>query len=193
MGRNGAGIGVKLGEGLHLIDADALDKAHAALIQQALVKHIGVTPCRIGNFPKVGYLCRVSEPIKYCRIEFGPLTEKNQPRGRVEILSDGRFAVFHGIHPKTQLPYVWPFALKPFAELPIATPAQIVALLEELRSILPAAKPIVTEGAVTQVSQASLRGDPDAVRRAVEATHNTSKAFPTRESWGGRGSPLGPP
>ncbi|MBR0735298.1 AAA family ATPase [Bradyrhizobium liaoningense] len=178
-----AGIGVKMGEGLHLIDADSLDKAHAALIQQAVVKHIGVTPCRIGNFPKAGYLCRVSEPIKYCRVDFGPLTEKNQPRDRVEILSDGRFAVFHGIHPKTKLPYAWPFPLKPFDQLPIVTPAQITALLEELRSILPAAKPIVTEGAAAQVSQSSLRGDPDAVRRAVEATPNTSKTFPTRESY----------
>ncbi|MDH2398750.1 hypothetical protein QCM77_01945 [Bradyrhizobium sp. SSUT18] len=61
------------------------------------MKHVGITPVRIGNFPKAGYLCRVSELIKYCRVDFGPLTERNQPRDRVEILSDGRFAVFHGI------------------------------------------------------------------------------------------------
>lgn len=180
---SGAGIGVKTGNGLVLIDADSLDQAHAALIQQAVFKHVGVTPCRIGLFPKAGYLCRISEPIKYCRVDFGPLTERNQPRDRVEILSDGRQFVAHGIHPKTKQPYAWPFPLKPFAELPIATPAQIAALLEELRSILPAAKPIVTEGATTEVSQASLRGEFDAVRKAIESTPNTSAAFPTREAY----------
>ncbi|HEV2155430.1 AAA family ATPase [Bradyrhizobium sp.] len=179
----GAGIGIKCGQGIVLIDADTPDKQHAAIIQQAVIKHIGVLPTRIGNFPKAGYLCRISEPIKYCRVDFGPLTERNQPRDRVEILSDGRQFVAHGIHPKTKLPYAWPFELKPFAELPIATPAQIVALLEELRSILPAAKPIVTEGATDVVNQASLRGDLDAVRKAVEATPNTSAAFPTREAY----------
>lgn len=178
-----AGAGVRMGEGLYLIDADSLDKTHAALIQQAVIKHIGLTPCRIGNFPKAGYLCRISEPIKYCRVDFGPLTDRNQPRDRVEILGDGRFAVFRGVHPKTKSPYVWPFPLVPFDQLPIVTPAQIAALLEELRSILPAARPVVTEGATTEVNQASLRGELDAIRKAVESTPNTSMAFPTREAY----------
>lgn len=179
----GAGIGVKTGSGLYLIDADALDKTHAALIQQCVVKHIGVTPTRVGNWPKAGYLCRVSEPIKYCRVDFGPLTDRNQSRDRVEILGDGRQFVAYGTHPKTKAPYVWPLPLVPFNDLPIVTPAQMLALLEELRSILPAAKPIVTEGAVTEVNQASLRGDIDAIRKAVEATPNTSAVFPTREAY----------
>ena len=63
-------------------------------------------------------------------------------------------------------------------------PAQIVDLLEELRSILPAAaKSLVTEGATTNISQASLRGNIEAVRKAVAATPNTSEAFPTRETY----------
>jgi hypothetical protein len=171
------------GNGLILIDADTSDKAHAALIQQCVTNKLGVLPTRIGNFPKAGYLVRVSEPIRYCRIDFGPLTERNQPRDRVEILSDGRQFVAHGIHPKTKAPYVWPIPLAPLNDLPMVTPAQIVALLEELRSILPASKPIVTEGSHDTVSQASLRGDIDTIRKAVISTPNNSKAFPTRESY----------
>ncbi|WP_439399860.1 AAA family ATPase [Bradyrhizobium sp. PMVTL-01] len=56
-------------------------------------------------------------------------------------------------------------------------------MLEELRTLLPAAKPIVTEGAQNDVNQASLRGDLEKVKAAVAATPNSSKAFPTRESY----------
>ncbi len=117
------------------------------------------------------------------RIDFGPLTDKNQPRDRVEILSDGRQFVAAGVHPKTKLPYVWTLPLVAFDKLPIVPAQAIVDLLNELRSLLPAAKPIVTEGAQAEVSQASLRGDLEKVRRAVEATPNTSEFFPTRESY----------
>ncbi len=178
-----AGIGIKTGQGLILIDADTPDKEHAALIQQTVVNRLGVLPTRIGNWPKAGYLIRVSAPIKYMRIDFGPLTPKNQPRDRVEILSDGRQFVCHGIHPKTLKPYTWPFPLAPFDQLTVATPQQIIDLLNELRTLLPAAKPIITEGATTEVAQASLRGQLETVRKAVTATPNSSAAFGTREAY----------
>lgn len=171
-----AGVGCRMGGGLAAIDADTLDKSCAAQIQQAVFKLCGVTPCRIGNFPKALYLVRVSGPMPYKRVEFG---EKE----RVEILTEGRQAVFFGVHPKTKQFYAWPFPLKPFNELPVVTPEELSGLLEELRSILPAAKPIVTEGGGKDVSQASLRGDLEKVRAAVRATPNTSEAFPTRETW----------
>ncbi|MDB5535021.1 MAG: hypothetical protein JWO28_3336 [Hyphomicrobiales bacterium] len=174
--RMGAGIGVKMGQGLYFIDADTLDKILAGIIQMTAVKHFGVLCARIGRFPKAGYPIRVSSPIKYMRIDFGD-------GERVEILGEGRQAVFAGVHPKTNLPYVWPIALKPFDELPIFSPAQVVAFLEELRTLLPAAKPVITEGATTDISQASLRGSIETVRKAVAATPNTSAAFPTRESY----------
>ncbi|MDI1263883.1 MAG: AAA family ATPase [bacterium] len=179
----GAGIGIKTGQGLILIDADTPHKVHAALIQQTIVKHLGVLPTRIGNFPKAGYLCRVSAPLKYMRVEFGDLDAKGRLTERVEILSDGRQFVAHGIHPKTKAPYAWPFAIKPFDQLPVFSPEQIVALLNELRTLLPAAKPIVTEGATDVVAQASLKGDLEKVRKAVSATPNTSAVFATREAY----------
>jgi hypothetical protein len=173
--RMGAGIGLKMGNGLYFIDADTLDSVLAGLILATVVKHLGILPTRIGNWPKAGYLIRLSAPMKYTCLNFG--TE------RVEILAEGRFAVAQGTHPKTLKPYVWTVPLVPFDKLPVFAPEQISDLLKELQSILPAAKPLITEGATTGVSQASLRGQIDTVRKAVAATPNTSEAFPTREMY----------
>jgi hypothetical protein len=172
----GAGIGCRMGAGLAAIDADTLDKTLAGLIQQCCVKHFSVLPTRIGNWPKALYLIRVSGPFPYKRVEFGN-------KERVEILTEGKQAVFHGIHPKTGTPYFWPFPLKPFDQIPVVTPEELTAFLTELSTILPAAKPVITEGAGNEVSQASLRGELNAVRKAVAALPNTSDAFPTRETW----------
>jgi len=49
--------------------------------------------------------------------------------------------------------------------------------------MLPAAKPLITEGATTNISQAALKGDISAVRKAVAATPNTSALFGTREAY----------
>jgi hypothetical protein len=171
----GAGVGLKMGNGLYLIDADTLDPVLAGLILTTVVKHCGISPTRIGNWPKAGYLIRLSAAMKYTCLNFG--TE------RVEILAEGRFAVAQGTHPKTLKPYVWTVPLVPFDKLPVFTPEQISDLLRELQSILPAAKPLVTEGATTEISQASLRGSLDTVRKAVAATPNTTAGFPTRETY----------
>lgn len=179
----GAGIGIKTGEGIVAIDADTMNLDHASLIQMTAVKHFGMTPVRIGRFPKALYLVAISEPMKYMRVEFGELDAKGRLRDRVEILSDGKQFVAHGIHPGTKQPYTWTRALVARDQLPAFTPAQIIAFLEELRSILPAAKPLITEGATTDISQASLKGSIETIRKAVAATPNTSAAFPTRETY----------
>jgi hypothetical protein len=171
-----AGVGCRMGSGLAAIDADTLDKVLAALIQQTCINHFSVLPTRIGNFPKAMYLIRVSGPFPYKRVEFGD-------KERVEILTEGKQAVFAGVHPKTGAPYSWPFPLVAFDQLPVVSPEQLTAFLHELSTILPAAKPVITEGAGNEVSQASLRGELAAVRKAVTALPNTSEAFPTRETW----------
>ncbi len=103
----GAGIGIKTGQGIVAIDADTMNLEHAALIQMTAVKHFGMTPVRIGNFPKALYLVAVNAPMKYTRVEFGELDAKGRLKDRVEILSDGRQFVAAGTHPKTLKPYVW--------------------------------------------------------------------------------------
>ncbi len=172
----GAGTGIKTGELLLAIDADTMDKTFAGLIMMAVVKHFNVAPCRVGNFPKALYLIRLSAPMPYKCVMFGD-------GERVECLSDGRQFVAHGVHPKTKAPYTWTTPLVAFEQLSIFSPQQVIDFLNELRTILPAAKPIITEGATNDIDQSLLRGPIDMVRKAVKATANTTEAFPTRETW----------
>lgn len=179
----GAGIGIKTGQCLIGIDADTLNPSSAGIIRDIALKHFGPLPTRIGQSPKALFLCRTTEPMQYTRIEFGELDDKGRLKDRVEILSDGRQFVAHGIHPKTLMPYAWTRPPVAKSALPEFTPQQIVAFLEELRTLLPAAKPLIVEGATTDVSQASLKGSLETIRKAVQATPNNSTLFGTREAY----------
>lgn len=179
----GCGAGIKTGEdGLILIDADTLSEERAAIIKRTIESVIGELPVRVGRYPKAGYLCRVTKPIQYTRIEFGG-NEDGTDKERVEVLSGGRQFVACGIHPVTMKAYQWPRGIPALADVPVVHPDKIAELLEQLRPLLPAASDIVREGATTEVSQESLRGDVDLIRRAVAAIPNTSEHFPTRESY----------
>lgn len=171
----GAGVGVRTGGGLIAIDADTLDTGLATVIRDCIGERLGRLPVRIGQHPKAIYICRVDGPLPYQRIEFG--TE------RVEVLTEGRQFVAAGVHPKTLRPYSWPRDLVPYDELPVFKPEHITGLLEALRAALPAASKLIVEGSGGEVSQASLRGSAEAVRRAVSATPNSSNHFPSRESY----------
>lgn len=180
----GAGVGIKTGgeAGVIAIDADTLDLEHAKAIRKIVEARFGELPVRVGNQPKALYVVRVSEPIPYQRIDFGARNAKGVP-DRVEILPDGRQFVAYGIHPKTRKPYSWPRPLPPLAELPVITPAELTALLDELRNALPEASAVLKSGGTEPVNQASLKGDIEHVRKAVAATPNTTESFPTRERY----------
>lgn len=185
----GAGTGIKtgaLGDGraLVLIDADTLDEDFAKTILAAVRRHCGELPIRVGRYPKAGYPVRVAGEFRYARVAFGELDERGQPKDRVEILSDGRQFVAHGVHPATRKPYRWFKPLPPIDELPVVEPRQLEALLAELRDALPnASDKIAREGSDAHVAQEALRGSLEHVRRAVAAIPNTSEHFPTRESY----------
>ncbi|CDP52342.1 hypothetical protein [Devosia sp. DBB001] len=182
----GAGVGIKtgdMGDGTSLVAIDADTKDHAAQVLQGVQDLLGPLPVRVGNYPKALYLCRVRGAFQYQRIEFGQRDENNRLLDRVEVLSDGRQFVAHGIHPKTGKPYEWPRDVPAYADLPVFEAAQITALLEELRLKLPQASEVKVEGAIGQASQAGLRGELEAVRRAVRATPNTHNTHPSRESY----------
>jgi hypothetical protein len=183
----GAGVGIKTGRGLIVIDADTKNENHARIIRDVIAEHLGDMPIRIGNYPKAAYVCRVDGPFQYSRVEFGERDDKNRLLDRVEILSDGRQFVVHGIHPKTQKPYTWAKPLLPFDELPIFKPEQITALLEKLRPLLPAAGEVIREGANTDINQDALKGTRENIEQAVAAIPNTSDLFPSRESYCGIG------
>lgn len=179
----GASIGIKTGNGLVGIDADALDPTLAQTIADAISRRFVRLPVRYGRAPKALYLARMSEPLRYCRVEFGELNEKGKPKERIELLTEGRQVVVCGTHPVTGKPYRWPEGLPRFEDLPVFSPAFFRDFMEELRGILPNAAPIVVEGSTATVDQASLRGDLETVRRAVSLIPNTSAHFPSRESY----------
>lgn len=181
--RMGAGVGIKTGNGLVLIDADTTNPEWAKIIYDQLALLIPKPPVRIGNKPKAGYLVKTDPGFQYTRIEFGERNDKGRLTERVEILSDGRQFVAHGIHPKTGKPYTWPHGIPAYADIPYLSPALLTGLLENLRNKLPAASPIIREGAQTDVNQDALKGDLETVRKAVRATPNTSALFPSREAY----------
>lgn len=179
----GAGVGIKTGDGLVLIDADTKNPEWADKIKTVLHAMFGDLPIRIGNFPKAGYLVRTDADFTYQRIEFGHRNDKGLLTDRVEILSEGRQFVAQGIHPATLRPYVWPAGVPSLADVPFVAGSALTAFLEALRPILPAAGEVVKEGAVSDVDQDSLRAPLDLVEKAVKATPNTSALFPSRESY----------
>ncbi len=179
----GAGIGVKLGQGLIAIDADTTNADFARIVRDVIEEHLGRMPVRIGRYPKALYLCRVDGEFRYSRVEFGERDEKNRLLERVEILSDGRQFVAEGVHPGTGSPYYWPRELTSYDELPVFRVEQIDAVMAALRKALPAASEVIREGATTEVRQESLKGTVELIRKAVAATPNTSALFPSRESY----------
>lgn len=170
-----AGVGIKTGGQLAVIDADTMSRDFAKIILDEIDGRFGRLPIRVGQSPKAAYVVRLTEPMPYARIEFGD--------ERVEILTEGRQFVAHGTHPKTGKPYSWPRPLVPFDQLPAVKPADIEALLIALAAKLPSASKVITEGATANVSQASLVGDLEMVARAVRALPNNSSLFPSRESY----------
>lgn len=179
----GAGIGIKTGQGLVLIDADTVHEDRAAIIKATIQERLGALPVRIGRYPKAGYLVRTDAEFQYARVEFGERDGKNRLLERVEMLAEGRQFVAEGIHPGTLQPYRWPQGLPPYAEVPYASAEALTGLLAALAPLLPSAGPVIVEGATGEYDQAGLAGDPAAVARAVAALPNTTELFPSRESW----------
>ena len=179
----GAGVGIKTGNGLVLIDADTKNPQHADLIAQMIRSVIGELPLRIGQAPKAGYLCRTDPDYQYTRIEFGERNAKGSLQDRVEILAEGRQFVAHGIHPVTAKPYAWPDGIPDLETVPFVPAATLDGLLASLRPLLPAASELVREGAANEIDQDGLRLPIDTIRSLVKATRNTSSTFPTREAY----------
>lgn len=180
----GAGVGIRTGNGLVGIDADTTDKDHAATIRDIVQKHIGRLPVRVGRYPKALYPVRVKGDFKYCNVEFGPANERGSGRvWRVEMLYDRKFFVAEGIHPKTKEPYAWPREPIPFSDLPEVEPETLMAIMEELRRVLPDTEKIRTEGAGADVNQNSLKADPELVQQAVDLIPNNNEHFPSREDY----------
>lgn len=178
-----AGVGVKTGQGLVLIDADTKNEAHARIIKDEIERRFGALPVRIGQYPKAGYLVRTDVDFTYTRIEFGLRDDKGRLLDRVEILADGRQFVAYGIHPATGQAYRWPDGMPAYADLPYVAGPDLLALLKALTELLPSATAPTTEGGGNEYDQRSLAGDLATVTKAISALPNTTALFPTRESY----------
>lgn len=179
----GAGVGIKTGDGLGLIDADTWHEDRALIIRDIIKNGLGfLPPVRVGQYPKAGYLIRTTAP--YLRIEFGERDERGRLKERVEILGDGRQFVAEGIHPKTGKPYRWPKGLPPLKDIPEVTLGQLERILRRCAEALPSASALIMEGnGTSDVDQTTLRGSMETLRMAVGAISNTSEQFPSRESY----------
>lgn len=178
----GASTGIRTGDGLVLIDADTLNLEHAKTIRKTVEKHFGLLPCRIGREPKAGYPLRVDSPFPYHAVKFGPRNDKGL-QDKVEILSDGRQFVAFGPHPATGKPYHWPRPLPPLNDLSIVSAGALHAFLDDLRATLPDTSIERAGSNEPPPNAASLQGDVETVRAAVELLPNTPAHFQSRESY----------
>jgi RecA-family ATPase len=170
----GAGIGLKTGDGLIAVDIDVMDKVLSELCGTTATQIMGASLNRIGRRPRRAKLYRTSEPVPYQRITFDG--------GVVEILSDGKQLVVHGIHPGTGQPYEWERGLPRYDELPVVSAAQVAEYMAKLREKLPAAKHEVASlpTAKAPVDPALLAGREEDVRKAMAALPNN---FDDRETY----------
>jgi hypothetical protein len=180
----GAGVGIKTGQGLVMIDADTTNAEWAEVIRDEVAAIIPLSSVRVGQYPKAGYIVRTDPDFIYSSIGFGERDGKNQFIHRVEILAEGKQFVAHGTHPKTLKPYTWPKGIPAYAELPFVSGDDLLALLARLAAKLPASSRVITEGGGdSTIDQESLKGDLELVRKAVRATPNTDELFPRREDY----------
>jgi hypothetical protein len=181
---SGAGVGIKTGQGLVLFDADTINPEWADTIKLTLERNGLILPIRIGRAPKVGYLVRTDVDFPFTMFEFGPRRSDNK-RDRVEILTEGKQFVAQGIHPGTMQPYKWPDGVPPLSEVPFASKEKLMAVMEQLSSILPeVGKLEVARGDTGDYpDQETLRMPTDLLTKLVEATPNTTEEFPKRESY----------
>jgi RecA-family ATPase len=172
----GAGVGIRTGDGLFAVDIDTMDEELGDICGRAANEILGASPNRVGRSPKRIKLYRVTGPVPYQRVKFDG--------GHVEVLSDGKQFVAHGIHPVTGQPYQWPSGVPRYDDLPFVTPAQLAEFMAALAARLPAAKHEAGSTPPAQVTDpAQLAGDVKMVRKAVQALPNTSTLFPSYQSY----------
>ena len=179
----GAGVGIKTGEGLIAVDVDTTDKLSAIKVHELAQLHLGVSAVRFGRHPKCLLVYDGPVDMPYRKVQFSTPTED---RAAVEILTEGRQFVAHGVHPGTRKAYRWVNDRIPRRDaLTHITHEKMDAFLAAVAAAFPNAKRI--DGAASsggEHDQDELRApDYEALASLVEATPNTSVLFPDRQTY----------
>ncbi len=181
------GIGIVGGYEAAAVDADCYLQKDADIARPIIDKYLPNAPIRVGREPKALHLFRPIGFVPYSKFEFGKTFAENDRihRPRIEVLSGGgRQFVVYGTHPVTQRAYHWARRLLSVDELPALDAAGAADLMAELAEALPDASPITRVNALgPPPDQDSLRGDAEAVTRAVRAIPNEGAAWASRESY----------
>lgn len=179
--RAGAGVGVKTGRGVIAVDVDVTNARIADATVALAERMLGPAPIRYGRAPKALLVYRTDEEIPYDKVTFSTETEDH---ALVEVLTEGRQFVAHGVHPKTGKPYSWPDGLPSADKLSTVTHKQLDAFLERIRERMPASQRFTGSTADrSAVDQSNLRGKAEVLAEAVRATPNSSDLFPTRDDY----------
>jgi hypothetical protein len=177
----GAGVGLKMGDGLVAVDIDTKDKAAAKLIYETAQRVLGPANVRFGNRPKALLLYAITQDVPFRKMRFGTDTEHV---AHVELITQGKQFVAHGTHPTTGKPYFWPEGLPARADLTEITPEDLDAFFQELADSLSAPEDMTSTGADrAEIDQATLRGDPALLRDAMRNMPNRDADFPTRDHY----------
>jgi regulatory protein RepA len=117
-----SGVGI-LTKNNPAIDIDVLDERVSQLISDYVIKNIGDTLVRVGNYPKKIMLTRAITP--FSKMKTGKYEDEWGDSHEVEILGDGQQFVAYAIHKDTGQPYKWISENHPAevdsSELPILT------------------------------------------------------------------------
>lgn len=178
----GASIGIKLGQGLIALDVDTMHRPTAEAIYRIANTHLGNPQfVRFGSAPKCLFLYRTEDDIGYRQVRFSTPDEE---RAHVEILSEGRQFVAHGVHPKTGKPYSWKGDLPVYDRLTSISADALETFLRACETELPDAAIQKAATAADAPDQDELRAPSwEALRAVVDGMPNNSAMFPARNDY----------
>ena len=185
----GAGVGIKLGEGLVALDIDTTHAESARKLYELAARLLGPAHVRFGNRPKCLMLYEAPLDAGYRQLRFEtpsePWLDDKQARGgaRVEVLTEGRQFVAHGIHPKTGAPYAWPNGIPRRDKLSPVTAEQIDAFMAAAAEELGGSIVQRAERADTPDQERLRAPDWETLARTVNAVPNSSALFPSRDDY----------
>lgn len=178
----GAGVGLRMGDGLISVDIDAADLGTANAIEADALDILGPSPMRVGRWPRRALFYSITEDVPYQWIAFAGADGDDE---KIEIAAHGRQMVVAGVHPKTGKQYAWRRPLVALDKLTCITPQKLADFIASQEAKLPRAKHSKHEAAAERqnIDQAGLLGKPEMVERAAKALPNNRDLFPDRDDY----------